>query len=332
MEGDQVGTAGTFSEETTMAEAPTTPKTFWKAASPFSTTGHETRSVQTETCSTNWRQPSGTSWLGSQVDAFALQVVRDHGCRWNTMKMTVERQQFIILTDQRSGSNHLGDLLDSHRCVRVAGEIFNPSHQHISRNHPLPQHYRNLRTRDPIAYLNTFFSQPLDPSITHLGFRIFHDHARSRRERSIWTVLRRKKELQVIHLKRRNLLRNLLSLKLAERSNQWERLEGTPPVLYEPLRIQYEEAINHFRARERNFSHASRFFQRHRKIEIFYEDLVKQKELELNRILHFLGLPPQRLTSSTRKQNQQCIQELIENHAELKARFRKTSWRDFFKD
>ena len=261
-------------------------------------------------------------------------ALRSNGM-WNIMNRTNARQRFIILTDQRSGSNHLGDLLDSHLSVRVAGEIFNPDHRHISRNHPLPDRFRDLRARDPIAYLKAFFTQPLDPSITHLGFRIFHDHARSRTERSersIWTTLRRTKQLQVIHLKRRNLLRNLLSLKLAERSNEWERLESAPLVRYEPLRIEYEEVIAHFRARERSFARGSRFFRRHRKTEIFYEDLERDEERQLAVILRFLGLPPQPLTSSTRKQNQQSTRELIENHAELEARFRHTRWHEFFLD
>mgnify|MGYP002011852994 CR=1 FL=1 len=52
-------------------------------------------------------------------------ALRAHGM-WNIMNRTNGRQRFIILTDQRSGSNHLGDLLDSHLSVRVAGELFNP--------------------------------------------------------------------------------------------------------------------------------------------------------------------------------------------------------------
>ena len=242
------------------------------------------------------------------------------------------RQRFIILTDQRSGSNHLGDLLDSHGSVRVAGELFNPDHQHISRNHPLPEGLRVMRGGDPVAYLEAFFTQTLDPSITHLGFRIFHDHARSRTERSIWTALRRTKGLQVINLKRRNALRNLLSLKLAMRSSEWQRLEGSPPVRYEPLRIEFKEAIAHFRSRERSFARGRRFFRRHQRTEIFYEDLERDEERRLEALLRFLGLPSQPLVSSTRKQNQQPTRELIENHAELEDRFRHTRWSEFFQD
>ena len=248
------------------------------------------------------------------------------------MNRTNTRQRFIILTDQRSGSNHLGDLLDSHRSVRVAGELFNPDHQHISRNHPLPEGLRDMRARDPVAYLEAYFAQPLDDSTTHLGFRLFHDHARHRPEKAIWTALRRMRNLRVIHLKRRNLLRNLLSLKLAMRSSHWQRMEGTPPVRYEPLRIEYKEAIAHIRTRERSFARGKRFFRRHRRAEILYEDLERDQESQLAAILRFLGLPPQPLTSSTRKQNQQSTRELIENHAELEARFRHTRWHEFFQD
>ena len=248
------------------------------------------------------------------------------------MNRTNGRQRFIILTDQRSGSNHLGDLLDSHQSVRVAGELFNPDHQHISRNHPLPEGLRDMRARDPVAYLEAFFTQSLDDSTTHLGFRLFHDHARHRPEKRIWTALRRMRNLQVIHLQRRNILKNLLSLKLAMRSSEWQRLEGTPPVRYEPLRIEFKEAIAHIRARERSFARGGRIFRRHQRTEIFYEDLERDEEHRLEALLRFLGLPSQPLTSSSRKQNQQPTRELIENHAELEARFHHTRWHEFFQD
>ena len=248
------------------------------------------------------------------------------------MNRTNGRQRFIILTDQRSGSNHLEDLLGSHSAVKVAGELFNPNHDHNSRNNPLPEEIRGLRKRDPIAYLEAFFEQPFDDSITHVGFRLFHDHARCRTERTIWDNLRRTKDLHVVHLKRRNLLRNLLSLKLAMRSDNWQRMEGTPPVRYESLRIEYQEVIAHIRARERSFAREKRFFRRHRRAEILYEDLERDQESQLAALLRFLGLPPQPLASSSRKQNQQSTRELIENHAELEARFRHTRWHEFFQD
>ena len=243
-----------------------------------------------------------------------------------------ERNRFIILTDQRSGSNHLAGLLDSHRSVRVAGELFNPDRHHLDRSHELVQGLGDLRSRDPVAYLEAFYTQPLDESTTHIGFRIFHDHARQRSEKGIWTALRRMRNLQVIHLKRGNILRNLLSLKLAERSSEWERLEGTPPVRYDPLRIEFKEAIAHIKARERSFSRASRFFRRHQRIEILYEDLEREEERTLEALLRFLGLAMQPLASSTLKQNQQSTRELIENHAELEDRFRHTRWHEFFQD
>ena len=243
-----------------------------------------------------------------------------------------DRNRFIILTDQRSGSNHLAGLLDSHRSVRVAGELFNPDRHHLDPGHELVEGLGDLRSQDPVAYLEAFYAQPLDDATTHLGFRLFHDHARQRPEKAIWTALRRMRNLQVIHLQRRNLLKNLLSLKLALRSSRWQRLEGEPPVRYEPLRIEFKEAVAHIRTRERNFAWGSRFFRRHQKTEIFYEDLERDEEHRLEDLLRFLGLPPQSLKSSTRKQNQQTTRELIENHAELEARFRHTRWHVFFED
>ena len=247
------------------------------------------------------------------------------------MNRMIDRHRFIILTDQRSGSNYLGDLLDSHRSVRVAGEIFNPNYRHTAGDN-LAEGLVDLRRRDPIAYLEAFFTQPLDDSISHLGFRLFHDHARGKGDKSIWTALRRMKGLLVVHLQRRNILRNLLSLKLAMRSRKWQRVDGEPAVRYEPVTLDFDEVVAHIEARERSVAEGNRFFRGHRIMDVFYEDLVRDETGQLNDLLRFLGLPPQSLTKKTLKQNHQRTEDLIENHAELAARFRHTRWHEFFEE
>ena len=247
------------------------------------------------------------------------------------MHCTNDKQNFIILTDQRTGSCHLEYLLDSHRTAKVAGELFNPDYRH-SAAEDLVQGFADLRREDPIAYLTKFFSQPFDDITTHLGFRLFYSHARKNREEAIWAHLQSMRNLKIIHLQRRNLLNNFLSLKLALNSKVWMRRKGQPVTSYPPTSLDAGECVEHFQSREHNIREANRFFRRNPKIDIFYEDLTSKGTEQMDAVLHFLGLEPQALTNKILKQNHQKTSELVSNYAQLKANFRHTKWQHFFEE
>ena len=247
------------------------------------------------------------------------------------MNTTNDRQRFIILADQRSGSCHLEYLLDSHRSARVAGELFNPDYL-LSEAEELVQGFAALRREDPIGYLNEFFAQPFGRLVTHLGFRLFYGHARQNGEGAIWARLRRMKDLRVVHLQRRNLLSSLLSLKIALQSKVWMRPKGQQVMHYQPLSLDFDECVEYFRAREQNIKEAKRYYRRTATLDLFYEDLASDEEREVEGVLQFLGLESQALTNRILKQNHQKNTELILNYAHLETSFRGTKWHHFFED
>ena len=137
--------------------------------------------------------------------------------------------QFIILCRSRTGSNYLATHLASHRNIKMYGELFLPN--------SLARDYRRIRA--PVRYLEreVFSSYPAD--IRAVGFKQMYQWAGnelggiynealeffSERERrcleTIWLYLKKRERLKVIHLKRRNILRSMVSHKIAMINKKW---------------------------------------------------------------------------------------------------------------
>jgi hypothetical protein len=64
------------------------------------------------------------------------------------------------------------------------------------------------------------------------------------------------------------------------------------------------------------------------RLSIEYEELCQTQD----RVLDFIGVDRQPLTSSLHKQRSRSQSEIIENYAELKAHFENTPWRRHFLD
>lgn len=110
------------------------------------------------------------------------------------------------------------------------------------------------------------------------------------------------------------------------------RNEGDPTLTYQPIVLDHHECVQHFKAREQNIERSDQFFLKNSRIDIFYEDLVSREKQQLDRVLGFLGLRAQSLTSRIVQQNTQKLSALILNYSQLKKSFARTMWADFFED
>ena len=209
--------------------------------------------------------------------------------------------------------------------------MFNPSYDHSARE-VMVQGFSHLRREDPIGYLEAFFSQPLAEPTSHIGFRLFYSHAQAEEQRDIWAHLQDMTGLKVIHLQRKNLLKNLLSLRLAESSSIWMTEKGAPTPTYEPVSLGFDECLLHFQTREAEIKRVTDFFRSSPTVDVFYEDLVTEERAQRDRILGFLGLEPQSLSSKIVKQNRRGLSESIANYLEIKTSFADTTWARFFEE
>jgi LPS sulfotransferase NodH len=267
-------------------------------------------------------------------------------------------QRFMLLGSARTGSNFLLSMLSAHPRIKTYGELFNLD--------TLPKESLLEALEDPIAFLQRRVYEPHGPEIAAVGFKIFYDHLTrhyfqkpidvheaspqlqdkfaqfsafiesnyvwetlDKRFRTTWEFLHADRSLAVIHLKRRNLLHTLISLKQAFMTRRWWSLKSSPqttPALY----LDPEECCRYFHMLDNFAAEADTAFEDHPKLDVIYEDLAEKQQDTLQRIFTFLKVSYEPVTTRMRKQNLAVPRETVDNYDQLKHYFGNTKWDVFF--
>lgn len=223
---------------------------------------------------------------------------------------------FIVLTRSRSGSNLLLSYLNSHPNVQVEGEIFG-----------------RLRGRNPIRRLKIAFGkQPR--RVKAKGFKIFHYHPLDQPSASLWNRLTGMQALRVIHLKRENVLRTLVSRKVAEADKVWmaTAMEATPGTPRTKVAFTVAELESGFAQTKEWEDIAAKRFESHALLVVTYEGLVGDPRATFRRIVAFLDLAYVEPRTNLQKLNPGRLPDLIENYQELRSAFADTPWLKYFED
>jgi hypothetical protein len=204
----------------------------------------------------------------------------------------------------------------------------------------------SLRTQDPIRFLEERIFCPYPEDVRAVGFKLHYGQLLG--FEGLAERLTEDREIHVLHLRRRNLLRMFVSLKLAEATGVF--LEDTRPkattvnplaAARHPLKaasrlrrrlrppratgkaararvtVKADELFEFIvKTRMRAVNHEE-LFREHRNLPVFYEDLLDRRDEVFREAQSFLGVEPGPLTVTLRKQNPEPLRELIENYDEL---------------
>ncbi|WP_444897735.1 Stf0 family sulfotransferase [Microbulbifer sp. EKSA008] len=226
-------------------------------------------------------------------------------------------RRFIVLTRSRTGSNLLISLLNSHPQIEADGEIFSKLNG---------KNYKTVLSK-------AFPKQPLN--IKAKGFKIFYYHPQDDHSCGIWEKLKSMNDLHVIHLKRENILRTLISRKVAGVQDVWaiksDQASSTPSkevsvsFTEDELRAEFKRTRDWEENGENNFKN-------HPLLSITYEELVNNRSGTFRKITEFLDVQHIEPKTRLKKQNTKTLRESIKNYDELKSEFSKTEWAPFFED
>ena len=141
------------------------------------------------------------------------------------------------------------------------------------------------------------------------------------------------RDIAVIHLTRRNLLRYYVSLSIARQTAMWispsrKRARSAAPT----LRIDPRDAEAVFTHRLARNTASRLAYAQHPMLEMTYEALEAAPQTEFSRVQGFLGLTARPLEIITAQQEQRRLPEIIENYDELGRRWRGTPWGEFLED
>lgn len=77
---------------------------------------------------------------------------------------------------------------------------------------------------------------------------------------------------------------------------------------------------------------AAEFFAEHDQLDLYYEELIRDYDRQLERAQLFVGLVPQRLRPTCHKQARKPLSELVRNYGELREAWKGTPWADWLSD
>ena len=223
-------------------------------------------------------------------------------------------KKYIIISTSRTGSTLLMALLNSHKNIICDGELFKDL---------------GVKTCKEI-WINFFNHKP--KNIKQVGFKLFYSHPRDA-DKTVWDIVKDDKDIRIIHLMRKNILRIFLSQKIGLKTKLWTENINRPhktPLESKKIDLNFQECCDAFNKIEEYQSKTKEVFDEHRYLEIYYEDIVKNRESELQKIFGFLDVEEMEVSANNKKQNPENLDTLINNYTELKTMFKNTKWEYLF--
>ena len=237
---------------------------------------------------------------------------------------------FCVVSRGRTGSTYLLSLLDSHPGVNQSQEVLGRYRL------GLEDVREEIRRRGAGAYLERCLRRKgFERAV---GFKVLYyqlEESYARRQglpglAGASDYLAGREDVRIIHLKRRNRLRRLVSAELASTKSEYWRVEGDAGGPEPTIRLSAEWCRRDFertRAWEETYDG---LFAHHPGLEVVYEDLAADPQRVCECVFRFLGLPPRAVSSRLVKQNTRGLREVVENYDELKAHFAGTQWEGQF--
>lgn len=243
-------------------------------------------------------------------------------------------KKFILLSSQRTGSGYLEQCLDSHPDVVCGGEILLG---YGGLYHRLPPDglsgFRRLRTLHqaiasgaliaPGKTINDFFGAFIDAEA--VGFKLMYNQIS--RDWRVRKYLKSEPIPLVIHLKRKNLLKQYASIKIMRDQAKYGRATAHVYESQKPVSIVLDpdEAVRFCRTSNDRSMSAIHFFETASICDVYYEDMVSHDGLNpqvSELICDFLGVESRRLFSPQVKGNSDRLVDVIENYDEVESAFR----------
>lgn len=274
--------------------------------------------------------------------------------------------RFVVVSDIRSGSTMLTNMLSQHPNLRCFYELFHVDRSSIpftvkgyrKRGHDFG--VRELREKDPQAFLKAHVYTVMPPHIGAVGFKLLLTQARAcpmwwddpefadwwadmdnaARNRwqdarsDLWATLAADSDLRIILLDRRNLLARAVSAAMAKTTGAWGdgATGGFGQIKDARVALPVRTLLRDFEASKRMFAETEALFSSHRLMRLSYEDLVDDQQGQGQRLQEFLGLPSQPIMATTRKQASGSYQDRVANWTEVEALLKGSSWSRLLSD
>lgn len=269
--------------------------------------------------------------------------------------------KFIVLGTARTGSNLLMSLLNSHPDIKMYAELFNLD--------AVSEDTLKSILDAPTKYLEKKLEENSKNSYKKVGFKLFYDHMTinyfnkiipvkninsellekyqnfdlfirkhyslsdlSIKFNEFWDYIFRNGDFKIIHIKRRNKLKTLISLSTAYQTKKWMQWLPNSETKDVQLNLSFSECSNYFNEISRQEDIMDFLLKNHSVLELYYEDLENNSQLVSDRVFKFLQVENRIVKSHLRKQVIKMPKEIILNYNNLKSNFKNSKWEHFFEE
>lgn len=253
-----------------------------------------------------------------------------------TIESRIEPTRFVLLGAERTGTNLLMGMLDSHPDCCTLNEVFNEffiqsgSMPWFTPGMPEEPELIDLRISDPVRFIERLYATGAACGFRAIGFKLMYGQAESFPQ--VRDYLLSDPDIHIIHLKRRNLLRRFVSERQALAAGIWAQESGSRAPAPPAVELSAMECVWDLNDKE---EHASKYGKmltdRPNVFEAFYEHLAGDPVSVGRRGQQFLSLEPMGdVEIRYRKTGSERLEDVVSNFAELKARFLR--WASYFED
>ena len=247
-----------------------------------------------------------------------------------------EPVRFVLLGAERSGTNLLMSMIDSHPQSCTGNEVFNPTFYEreeipwFTVGMPSTPELVRLRLDDPVAFVRRLYELGSEAGHATTGFKLQYSQATLLPE--VCDFLIDDESIRIIHLRRRNLLRRFVSERQASITDVW--YQSTYDKAQAPPRVELDMSqctadILDKEAHYKTFS--GRLSGRRNVLELHYENMSDHPQLVGRRALRFLQMPEiGTLEIRSRKTGQESVRDAVTNYGDIKTRFLR--WASYFDD
>lgn len=257
--------------------------------------------------------------------------------------------KFLIVTQPRSGAAWFMSCLNSHPqiyCPRLPTlfskynlspiKWFKP--RFLTVDKPISPYYKYRSSsfkrqiahrfnRDKLIcdFLSDLYAERHD--VTAVGFKVNYSQIKKYRVTVSWI---KENDVKIIHLVRNNLLKRLVSHKIARARNLMHSTQAVEPI---KVRIDPRILTQHLRKRQIRLDKYRKLFIEVLDVpfhEVSYESLVGDHDTETQKVLRFLGIDKfMSLTSELVKVNPDSLEDIIDNYSQVKQTLRNTEFENF---
>lgn len=288
--------------------------------------------------------------------AEAAATASNAGRRAGLLPATKDFQRYVIVSTIRTGSSMLVSYLNSHPRATC---FFEPFHRHSQTVPFAVRGYERAGRRsavaalhrdDPVRFAEDWLFGPMPPCTRAVGFKLLYTQGRfgtdhwwhgpeyedwwaeiglspswGTAESDLWAWLAKVPGLggagvRVIHLRRENLLRAVVSGQIAHQTKKWGATAsgGHTTDAGCTVTLDPEALLRDFEAEARFARDTAIQFADRPVFNLSYERLLENPAGELAAVQEFLGLPQATLITKTRKQSVTPLAELIANYDQVR--------------